>query len=124
MPGSETPTPAPSPASPIPDGSYRTTITDAADTFFEEAPARVVLELDQGEYSLKENGIQFESGVYWGTDQHIELDAAVGPCSGAESFHEYDWSIRRGVLRFVSEGGQVCLGRLILFTRYEWRPSA
>jgi hypothetical protein len=109
--------------SPIPDGRYSTTIRDADDTFFGEAPARVILELDGGEYSWKENDIQFESGVYWGTDQHIELDAAVGPCAGAESFHEYDWSIRGGVLRFESEGGQICLGRLILFTRYEWRPE-
>jgi hypothetical protein len=115
------PSPSPSPVSPIPDGRYTTTVTDASDAFFEEAPARVVLTLDAGEYALQENGIQFESGVYWGSGRHIELDAGVGPCAGAESFHEYDWTLRRDVLRFEADGGQVCIGRLILFTRYEWR---
>lgn len=117
------PSPSPSPVSPIPDGRYTTTIRDASDAFFEEVPARVVLTLDGGEYALAENGIQFESGVYWGSGNHIELDAGVGPCAGAESFHEYDWTLRGDVLRFGAEGGQVCIGRLILFTRYAWRRA-
>lgn len=114
--------PSTSPVSPIPDGRYTVTLTDPADTFFDEAPAEVVLTLDHGEYTLQEEGIQFESGVYWGVDRHIEFDASIGPCSGAESFHEYDWTLRDDELRFESEGGQICIGRLILFTENVWRP--
>jgi hypothetical protein len=118
---SSSPSPSPSPVSPIPDGRYAVTLTDPEETFFDEAPAEVVLTLDQGEYSLQEEGIQFESGVYWGVDDHVEFDAGVGPCSGAESFHEYDWTLHGDKLRFVSEGGQICSGRLILFTENVWR---
>lgn len=123
---SPSPTPSPSaelPVSPIPDGRYTVTLTEAADTFFDEAPAKVVLTLDGGEYTLQEKGIQFEAGIYWGVDQHIEFDAGVGPCSGAESYHEYNWVLRDGELRFDSEGGQICSGRLILFTENVWRAQ-
>jgi hypothetical protein len=124
-PAEPSPTPSPElPVSPIPDGRYSVRLTDAEDTFFGEAPVTVVLTLEAGEYSLSEKGIQFESGIYWGVDDHVEFDAGVGPCSGAESYHEYDWELRGGELRFESEGGQICLGRLLLFTENVWRPQA